>query len=71
MHVEISLDKMTIEDKLRVIEKIWSDLQRAPDVLPAPAWHSDVLQARANRVLEGKSHFDDWSDAKGCIRERI
>ena len=70
MQVEIPLDKMTIEDKLRAIEEIWSDLLRAPDEIPAPAWHADVLHARADRVQEGKSRFNDWSDAKNHIRER-
>lgn len=70
MQVNIPLGKMTIEDKLRAIEEIWNDLQRAPDALPAPAWHADVLQARADRVREEKSRFNDWSDTKSRIRER-
>jgi hypothetical protein len=70
MQVDIPLDKMTVEDKLRAIEEIWSDLLRAPDALPAPAWHADVLNARADRIRENKSRFNDWSDAKVRIRER-
>ena len=71
MQVAIPLDKMTTEDKLKAMEDIWTDLQRTPEEVPSPAWHADVLQARENRVHEGKSRFGDWRDAKRRIRERI
>ena len=70
MQVAIPLDKMTIQDKLRALEEIWSDLQRTPENVPSPAWHADVLRAREARVREGHSHFGDWTDAKRRIRER-
>lgn len=64
MQVEIPLDKMTVADKLRALEEIWSDLQRTPEDVPSPAWHADVLRAREDRVREGTSHFGDWTEAK-------
>ena len=70
MQGAIPLDKMTTADKLRALEEIWSDLQRTPEDVPSPAWHTDVLRAREDRVREGASHFGDWADAKGRIRER-
>jgi hypothetical protein len=70
MQVAIPLDKMTVADKLRALEEIWSDLQRTPEDVPSPAWHADVLRAREDRVREGISHFGDWTDAKRRIRER-
>lgn len=70
MQVEIPLDKMTVADKLRALEEIWSDLQRTPEDVPSPAWHADVLRAREDRVREGTSHFGDWTEAKRRIRER-
>jgi hypothetical protein len=70
MQVAIPLDKMTVADKLRALEEIWSDLQRTPEDVPSPAWHADVLSARDSRVREGTSHFGDWTEAKRRIRER-
>ena len=52
MEVPIPLDKMSIPDKLRALEAIWSDLQRTPDDVPSPGWHADVLRAREGRVHE-------------------
>ena len=70
MQVALPLDKMTVADKLRALEEIWSDLQRRPEDVPSPAWHADVLRAREDRVRDGTSHFGDWTDAKRRIRER-
>ncbi len=70
MKSTIQLDKMTTLEKLRVMEEIWSDLQKAPDQIPSPAWHSDVLQARERGVREGESSFGDWTEAKRRIREQ-
>ena len=70
MQLAIPLAKMTTVDKLRALEEIWSDLQSTPDEVPSPGWHSDVLQARENRVREGSSQFSDWPDAKRRIRDQ-
>ena len=69
MELAIPLAQMTIAEKLRALEEIWSDLQRTDEQVPSPAWHADVLQARENRVREGSSQFDDWAKAKPRIRE--
>jgi len=70
MQVAIPLEKMTTADKLRALEDIWTDLQRAPEDVPSPAWHGDVLRAREDRVREGTSQFGGWADAKRRIRKR-
>lgn len=70
MTITLSLDTMTVADKLRVIETIWDDLIRSAEQVPSPAWHSDVLRARELRVREGKSQYRDWDDAKRRIREQ-
>ena len=70
MKLTIPLDKMTTEEKLRVIEEIWADLLREPKGVPSPAWHADVLSARERRIREGKSQFSDWNEAKSRIREK-
>ncbi len=70
MHVPLPLDKMTVADKLRLLEELWSDLQQTPEDVPSPAWHADVLRARQDRVREGASQFGDWAEAKRRMRER-
>lgn len=70
MKLTIPLDEMTTVEKLQTIEEIWADLQRAPEELPPPIWHADVLAAREHRVREGTARFSDWGRAKARIREK-
>jgi hypothetical protein len=69
MEMALPLDQMTITEKLHALEEIWESLCRAPANLPSPAWHADVLRARENRVQQGSSKFNDWTEAKKKIRD--
>lgn len=71
MHPTIPLDKMSATDKLQAIEEIWTDLSLAPEDVPAPAWHADILRARERRIAKGESRFLSIGEAKKAVREQI
>ena len=65
----LHLHKMTLQTKLRLMEDLWRELSRRADMVPAPAWHEDVLLARARRIKEGRAKFEDWEHSKRRMRE--
>jgi hypothetical protein len=67
MAIELQLDSMTIEQKLRAMEAIWEDLCRR-DAVPVPQWHKDVLDERQRRIDAGESEFLDWETVKKELR---
>ena len=67
----IPLAKMSTTDKLRAMEALWEALQATPREVPSPAWHADVLKARAERSRQGRSRFGNWADAKRRIRANV
>lgn len=69
--MEITLEKMTVPEKLRLMEALWSDLSRHADDLELPAWHANVLHETGQRVAEGKETAMDWETAKRELRERF
>ncbi len=71
MHITIPLDKMSATDKLQAIEEIWADLSMVSEDVPSPAWHTDVLRAREERISDGRSRFLDIAQAKAAVREQI
>jgi len=71
MEVTLPLEKMTIAEKLRVMEMLWSDLTRDKEQFESPAWHGEVLCERAARVKQGKESFVDWESAKDQLRNRV
>ncbi len=71
MRVTIPLDKMSATDKLQAIEEIRADLSMVSEDVPSPAWHADVLRARAERISDGRSRFLDIAQAKAAVREQL
>lgn len=60
----LSLDEMTKEEKLRIMEALWIDLTRKEEEFLSPNWHDDVLKARERRIKSGAEKFQDWETAK-------
>ena len=71
MSTDISLDKMTVAEKLALMERLWADLSRQPEDVPSPQWHGDVLAQRMAAVRDGRTDFVSWDDAKRRLRERL
>jgi hypothetical protein len=65
------LDKMTTEEKLRLMEALWVDLTRNEAEFSSPSWHADVLKTREERISSGQEEFRDWQTAKGELRNRL
>ena len=71
MDISLPLDKMTTEEKLRVMEALWVDLTRSEEEFSSPAWHADVLKVREERKNSGQEQYEDWEEAKKDLRKRL
>ncbi|NOS71775.1 MAG: addiction module protein [Verrucomicrobia bacterium] len=70
MQATLPLDKMTREEKLRVMEELWADLSRDESQVTSPEWHGEVLHDRTEAVKSGTEVFMDWNAAKKQLRDR-
>ncbi len=70
MDTTFRLDKMTISEKLRMMEVLWVDLTKSQEKFTSPNWHEDVLKAREERIKSGKEEYKDWEIAKKELRDR-
>ena len=71
MEIALPLEQMTVAEKLRMMETLWSDLTRTQERFESPEWHGEVLRERAARVEQGKESFMDWETAKSQLRNRV
>jgi hypothetical protein len=71
MSVSLPLDKMTLAEKLQVMEALWEDLSRNAEAFESPAWHEEELREREKRIASGEVKFVDWEKAKVEIRQRL
>ena len=71
MTISLPLDKMSVEEKLQVMEAIWEDLSRHADEMQPPAWHGEVLAEREAAIARGEEQFEDWDAARKKIEKDI
>ncbi len=64
MEISIPLDKMSIDEKIQVMEAIWDDLCQKADSLSSPDWHRQVLQEREAGIKEGRDEFISLEKAR-------
>jgi hypothetical protein len=66
----IDMQRMSREEKLKVMHALWEDLARDEDAVESPAWHGDVLRETEERVRSGSEQVLDWDEAKAELRRR-
>lgn len=67
----IAINNLSVAEKIVLMERLWDDLSRRPTDVASPDWHGDILADRRAAVLEGKTAFVEWDDAKTRLRERL
>jgi Putative addiction module component len=69
--VSLPLDRMTVSQKMKVLEQVWESLREQEGRFESRAWHADVLTDRRRLVEAGKAKFSPWKEAKARIRRRV
>lgn len=67
----LPLDKMSVEEKIRVMEAIWDDLCRRAEAVQSPDWHGEILAEREAAIERGEDQFEDFETAKEKIRSDV
>jgi len=71
MGQDLSLEDMSIEEKIKTMEDIWDDLISHAESLPSPEWHRGVLENRDKALAEGHEQSIDWDVAKKALKQDI
>ena len=50
MPVELPIAEMTLAEKLRAMESLWTDLSRNEQDIQSPVWHGQVLEERLSLI---------------------
>ena len=67
----LSVENMSIEEKIQTMEIIWDDLCNKADGISSPPWHEKVLTDRENGIISGEDVFLGWNNAKKEIEKSI
>ncbi|MGL4461617.1 MAG: addiction module protein [Planctomycetia bacterium] len=64
---ELGLDRLSAEDRLRLLDELWDSLTPEDDP-EIPAWHRDELARRLEAAKDPKN-FLTWEEAKTRLKE--
>ena len=68
---DLTLENMSIEEKIQTMEIIWDDLCKKADGILSPPWHEIELNDRENRIQNGEDLFVVWHTARKNIENAI
>jgi putative addiction module component (TIGR02574 family) len=68
--VDLPLSKLSVAQKLHLMETLWMDLTRDEKKLKSPTWHETILKDREEAYAAGKITVSDWEQAKKRIRKK-
>ena len=68
---KLPLSKLTLSQKLDIMELIWDDLSRDDKNFKSPDWHENVLKDREKALNEGNLSVSDWDEAKKRIKGNV
>lgn len=71
MPITLPLQKMSVEEKIQVMESIWADLCDTAGSTLTPDWHGSILTARDAALQAGNDQILDWETAKKKIFEDL
>lgn len=71
MPASLSIEGMSVAEKLRAMELLWDDLRQRAEAEISPAWHGDELVRREQALSAGHEHTEDWDTAKRRIRDDL
>lgn len=64
----LPLERMTLADKLALIERVWESLTQKNADFTSPAWHGELLQSRLAAVENGMVAFRPLDEVKQRLR---
>lgn len=62
---------LSVEDRLQLLEDVWSSLDEEHERLPIPKWHKEELERRLKDIDENGSQGVEWSEFYKGLREKL
>lgn len=70
MGIEVNVDELTPEERLRLLERLWESLSRTPDALPLTREQRQELDRRLDDMEGRGAEGIPWQEVLQRIRSR-
>ena len=61
--------KLSVKEKLRLMEALWDDLSENEELIEIPESHKKILDEREKKIQSGEAKFVEWDKAKKEIND--
>lgn len=61
---------MSPEERMGLIDMIWSSFEGAPESVPTPGWHCDLLDERLDEADRSPENSVPWEIAKAELAQK-
>jgi hypothetical protein len=69
--VALPVSRLSLAQKLDLMEILWADLARDEEKLESPAWHGTMLEDRGKALKARKVSISGWEQAKKRIKKKV
>jgi len=68
MPTVIQIEKMSLKQKLQIMETLWESISHHEGEFTSPAWHEQALRETETKLAAGQEKIVDWEEAKRDLR---
>ena len=58
------LHKLSVKDKIKVVQTLWDDIAKEQSIDGLPAAHKKILNERLQKITSGNALFKPWSEVQ-------
>ena len=62
-----ALRKMSVDERLQILEAVWDSLAADPDAIDVPQWHKDELDRRLAEEEQNPDAGAPWDEVKARL----
>jgi len=63
------LHKLSVEDKIEVVQTLWDDIAKEQSVTEIPESHKKILGERIHKITSGEATFKPWAEVQQKFEE--
>ena len=62
------IERMSVTERLQVMDQLWDSLNRSGEEIPSPDWHQEILAHRKARAQRGEAKFLTLDQLRSRLR---
>ncbi len=64
-------DELSVDEQIDYLQSLWDRVATAPENVPVPAWHREIIRKRLAELASDPSNTIPWEKAKEEITGRL